>query len=275
MRSATMTRSVLVDGHAHLHPVFEPQGWFAAAAANITRAALANGISGEEAVGALLLAEGRAEGAFARLQAVGSAAGRWSVHATDEPESVLVRESGRLRLIVVAGRQIVTAEQVEVLGLLSGQDFADGVPLADTVHELKSAGAVAVLPWGFGKWILRRGALVTSLLESGRGGIFLGDNGGRLAAARLPRLLADARRQGVPVLAGSDPLPFPDQQSRIASFGFVANMELDEDRPARVLRAWLHGLKSQPRTYGDLETLGRFGWNQARMHWRKRVTRGG
>jgi len=274
--TGTMSRPVLVDAHAHLHPAFELPGWLSAAASNIARGARARGVAAEHTVGVLLLAEGRGEGAFARLRsAVGSGMHDWSLHPTAEPESLLIRGAGRLVLIAIAGRQLVTSEGVEVLGLLSARPFIEGAPLRETVRDVMGTGAVAVLPWGFGKWTLRRGELVTSLLRSSAGDIFLGDNGGRLGAWRTPPLLEEARRLAVPILPGSDPLPFREQQRRIAAFGFVADVGLDESRPAEGLRAWLHGLEAQPPVYGELETLGRFCWNQARMQWRKRVARPG
>lgn len=263
---------LFVDAHAHFHRAFELPAFLSAAARNISEAAIDRGVAAERTVGVLLLAEGRHEGAFARLQAAaGSVTGHWSIHATAEPESLLIREAARLVLIAIAGRQIVTSEGVEVLGLLSTEPFADGGSLTDTVTEIERAGAVPVLPWGFGKWVMRRGALVRSLLRSGSRRIFLGDNGGRLGTGRTPPLLMEARRLAMPVLPGSDPLPFRDEQTRIATFGFVADVTLDEEWPAKGLRAWLHSLDVQPPTYGQLQTLGPFAWNQLRMQWRKRL----
>jgi hypothetical protein len=195
------------------------------------------------------------------------------VQSTAEPESLLVRESGHLRLIIIAGRQVVTSEGVEVLGLLSDRPIADGRTLAETVDLLKQHDALPVLPWGFGKWTMRRGAVVARFLRAHPREIFLGDNGGRLGGGRIPPLLDEARRLGVPILPGSDPLPFPDQQTRAGSFGFVADVVLPEERPAEGLRRWLRGLHGQPPAYGELETLGRFCRNQARMQWRKRMAR--
>ena len=267
---------VLVDAHAHLHPVFELPDFLAAAATNVARGARGRHESNAPVVGVLLLAESAGEEAFARLcSAAGSVVGGWSVQATAEPESLLIRQSGRPALIAIAGRQIVTSEGVEVLGLLSARPFSDGALLPETLAEIRSAGAVPVLPWGFGKWTLRRGALVESVIRSAAGDLFVGDNGGRPGAWRTPHLLEEARRLSVPILAGSDPLPFRDQQRRIAAYGFFADVDLDERQPAQCLRTWLRGLVGQPPVYGHLESLGRFGWNQARMQWRKRVVRSG
>lgn len=273
-RPGVVRGPLFVDAHAHFHRTFELPVFLSAAARNVSEAASERGMTAEAPVGVLLLAEGRHEGAFERMQsAVQSEMHAWSIQSTAERESLLIRESGRLALIVMAGRQIVTSEGVEVLALLSAERFSDSLPLTDTVAAIQQVGAVPVLPWGFGKWTMRRGSLVASLLRSADGDVFLGDNGGRLGSGPTPPLLVEARRRGVPVLPGSDPFPFRDQQSRIAAYGFVADVALDEDRPAEGLRAWLRALHEQPPTYGRLETLGRFAWNQVRMQWRKRVGR--
>ena len=86
---------------------------------------------------------------------------------------------------------------------------------------------------------------------------------------------AEARQLGVPILPGSDPLPFMGQERRIGSFGFVADTALALARPAEGLRRWLQAHRVQPPVYGEGETFGRFWVNQLRMQWRKRVSRAG
>jgi hypothetical protein len=265
---------LFVDGHVHVHPVFDLATFLTSAARNVADAARGLGYDEEKAVGVLLLAEGREEGAFARLRsAAGLEASPWTIHATREPESLLARQNGRLRFIVIAGRQIVTRERVEVLSLVSGEPVADGMSLHETLDAVHRANGVPVLPWGFGKWTMARGTLVASIVHSRRHQLLLGDNGGRLGVAPLPSLLAEARRLAVAVLPGSDPLPFRDQQSRAAAYGFLADLQIDEGRPAHGLRAWLRSLRAPPPAYGRLETLGRFCLNQMRMQWRKRIAR--
>jgi hypothetical protein len=267
---------VFVDAHAHLHPCYDLRTYLGAAHRNVSRAARTVASMDDGAVGALLLAEGRGEGAFERLQSLAhTASGSWTVQPTSEPDSLLVHESGVLRLVIMAGRQVVTAEGVEVLGLLTGRAIADGMPLRDTVDALHHGDAVVVLPWGFGKWTMRRGRLVASCMRAHAGIISLGDNGGRLAAAGTPALFAEARQLGVPILPGSDPLPFMGQERRIGSFGFVADTALALARPAEGLRRWLQAHRVQPPVYGEGETFGRFWVNQLRMQWRKRVSRAG
>lgn len=264
---------LFVDAHVHLHRIFDLAAFLTSAARNVAAAARALCVAERDAIGVLLLSEGANEGAFARLRSAGVGAPAWTVEATHESESLRVREGGRLRLIVIAGRQIVTREGVEVLSLLSGVNVTDGMPLGATIDAVRLANGIPVLPWGFGKWTMRRGKLVAEMLRSRPRDVFLGDNGGRLGTAPEPRLLAEARRLGVPVLPGSDPLPFRGEQSRAGAFGFLADLRLDEERPAEALRGWLRMLRKQPPRYGALETLGRFCRHQARMQWRKRTAR--
>jgi hypothetical protein len=272
--TAPLRVPLFVDAHVHLHPIFDLAVFVTSAARNVASAARALGVAEGDAIGVLLLSEGANEGAFARLRSAVGLAAAWTVEPTLESESLRVREGGRLRLIVVAGRQIVTRERVEVLCLLSGGNVSDGMPLDATIDAARAANGIPVLPWGFGKWTMRRGALVASVLRSRPRDVFLGDNGGRLAAAPEPRLFAEGRRRGVPVLPGSDPLPFRREQARAGAFGFLADLRLDEERPAEALRGWLRALREPPPRYGMLETLGRFCRNQARMQWRKRAPRG-
>lgn len=263
-----------VDAHVHIHPAFDLPVFVESCARNVAVAARSRGEDPAAAIGVLLLSEGLNEGAFARLEsAIGRDLGRWTIHATDEAESLLIRESGSLRLAVIAGRQLVSSEGVEVLALLTPQSFRQGAALTEMVAEVRRSGAIPVLPWGFGKWTLRRGALVAALLRSSEGDIHLGDNSGRLRIAPTPRLFGEARSRGIPILPGTDPLPFRDQQRRAGSFGFLAETTIDPARPASSLRRWIRDLRTQPHTYGSLEMLPAFCWNQVRMQWRKRMTR--
>ena len=53
------------------------------------------------------------------------------------------------------------------------------------VREARESGALVVIPWGAGKWLGRRGAVLSRYLRSvDDPGIFLGDNGGRPNAWR-------------------------------------------------------------------------------------------
>lgn len=257
---------ILVDAHVHIHPCFDATALLDAAASNFRAAAARLGVGGGR-TGVLLLTDTEESPGFERLRESRLRAG-WAVHPGEEAGVLLARKDGRLRLAIAAGHQVVTTDGLEVLALLSPQRPAAG-DLRATVSAAQQAGAIAVVPWGFGKWTLRRRRTVEALIAGSARPFFMGDNGGRLRGTREPALLAAARRAGIPTLPGSDPLPFPDQQFRAGSTGFVADVDVSAARPALELRAWLRALDVQPRTFLQGESPAGFALAQLRMQVRK------
>ncbi|NNE43113.1 MAG: hypothetical protein HKN12_02805, partial [Gemmatimonadetes bacterium] len=195
--------------------------------------------------------------------------GPWAVDHLDEAESVVV-SAGDRRMTVVAGRQIVTAERLEVLAIGLDDLPEDGAALGATIDRVNDDGAFPVVPWGFGKWSGARGAIVRELIRTSRPGRFcVGDNGGRPAAGVRPRLFDTAEARNIPVIPGSDPLPFPDQEERAGTYGFVMPQALDPRRPAHALKEWLRGLRTSPLAFGQLESLPRFLRAQVGMQMRR------
>lgn len=255
----------LVDAHVHLHRCFPPELFFDGALANFQRAARSLGLAGT-ATGCLVLTEmaGRPW-----LHDVPGAEGAWTLAPASEEHSLVARRSTGESLAVVAGRQIVAHERLEVLALGRKVDIADGLSLGETLRRVRDSGALPVLPWGFGKWSGRRGALVAATLARPGGELYLGDNSNRLQMAGVPRLLREAGERGLLVLPGTDPLPFPNHAGRAGSFGFVLEGALDPFRPAEALLRRVRALRAQPRTYGRGEKLSRFLRDQASLQLRQ------
>ena len=104
----------LIDGHVHYYPNFDRDGFFDSALANFRRAAGAFGSTSEYA-GWLLFAESAGMNYFRRFRdAAGRAAGDvWTFHKTGEAESLVTQRSADARLLLIAGRQIITSEGLE------------------------------------------------------------------------------------------------------------------------------------------------------------------
>lgn len=275
--------STLVDSHVHIHPRYDLQRVLDAAGNNTRAAATQLGL-GSGVVGCLLLAENPGAEAFVTLHAgagsephpdagPGGSLSGWSLQRTGEPDSVLAIHPSLPRLLIMAGRQVATTDGLEVLALLTARRFPAGLDVAAAVAAARAAGAIVVIPWGFGKWTFRRGRLVAELLRTAGQPLFLGDNGGRPRLSRTPRLLREAERAGMPILPGSDPLPLPGHETRAGSYGFVAPIDPGTATPAAVLREWLQSLQHQPRTFGHGTRLGPFLRDQVLMQIRRR--RGG
>ncbi|MCA1853850.1 MAG: hypothetical protein LC647_16095 [Beggiatoa sp.] len=182
------TPAVLIDTHVHIHGCFRLARFFGAAHANFERAARAQPGSHKSShdgfIGVLMLTETARADCFKRLSAWAdgedSGLGEWRLRHTDETGSVMAERHGQC-LYIIAGRQIVTTERLEVLALGFEGFVPDGEPIRGVIDRVRSAGAVAVIPWGFGKWWGGRGKVVSALLE---GHEALGFFSGTTAAAR-------------------------------------------------------------------------------------------
>lgn len=253
----------LVDAHVHIHALFPLESFLDGALKNFRAVAERLGLT---ATGYLILAE--MAGSHWFREAPGTI-GAWTLAGTGEEHSLVARRSAGESVVLVAGRQIATRERLEVLALGRDADIPDELPLEEALRRVRDSGALPVLPWGFGKWAGRRGALVAATLARPGGELYLGDNSNRLQLAGMPRLLREAGERGVLVLPGTDPLPFPSHAGRAGSFGFVLEGAVDPLRPAADLLRRVRTLREQPRTYGRGETLPRFLRAQAGLQLRQ------
>jgi hypothetical protein len=266
---------VLVDGHVHVHDCFDVAGLFDSAAANF--AAAARELHSERDYESVLcLVESRNERFLESVREHRTGRvwrgrhGFWEAERGCEAESLVVRR-GNTRLKLIAGRQLVTRERLEVLALGTTAELPEGEPIDATLGAVRDVGAAAVLPWGVGKWLGSRGEIVARVLSNPEWReVFLGDNGNRLELSRDPAVFAAARRAGRSVLPGSDPLPLPGEEARVAAYGFAIDVALDSLRPAAALLAVLKS-GSALVGFGRREPLRRFVGNQLALRMRSRV----
>lgn len=260
-----------VDAHVHFYRLESVGELLSSAAAHFEarRLGILEGIRG-----CLLLAETSNYRLFDKLRAAGMA-GVWTVRECHDEEYSLLAERSGVTLSIISGRQMRTSESLEVLAIGTLRDYSDGMSLAETIEAVHDSGALAVLPWGFGKWTGERLALLNQVLDWVQpSAVFLGDNGGRLGIIDAPPLLASAACRGFRVLPGSDPLPLPGEQRRVGSFGFLAELELSRRDPWRVLRDWITARSTSPIPYGSPLGAGRFLVNQLGIQVYQRLRRG-
>ena len=269
---------LIVDAHVHIHDRFRLDRLFWSTHQNLSSAAVsfqpAKGFNG-----ILLLTESRKANCFATLTSMAKGkrvhpeayTGRWRVSLTGEDVSLRVHHEDQGEFFVVAGRQVVTAEKLEVLALFVAKPIKDGDPIREVITQVEGLGGQPVLPWGFGKWTGRRGAVLEHLLNGAGHRMFcLGDNGGRPHFLPEPRQFRLAREAGTKILPGSDPLPFSTEESRIGSFGCYIDAEVSLSRPAGDLKRIFQTPGVVIRRYGKLETPLRFIRNQVKMQLWKR-----
>jgi hypothetical protein len=257
-KSTDARTSVFVDAHVHIHDCFDVDRFLDAAAANFRGHAAGMDASGRRFV--LCLTETRiadkfrmlAERAVSEPPELGRAGGSWYFLPGADNCCVMARHRDHGDIELVAGRQIVTAEKLEVLALGSLDVWEDGMPARAVIESVIEAGA--------------------SLIEKfDDGSVYLGDNGGRSAILPTPPEFALAGERGIRILPGSDPLPFDSEYNRAGSYGFQV-----DDLPLRdgiwaELCAMLQRGDGKLRPFGALESPFRFARNQLAMQYVTRI----
>lgn len=254
----------LIDGHVHIHPTFSLEKVLDAA----KRTMEANGNS-HLTTGYLFLTE---ISGVSRYDSLPDSVENWQIFDTSEAITKLACDHDDVRIYLVAGRQVVSTEGLEVLIHGAREFLADGAPLEEIISEAKRRHLLAVLPWGFGKWTGRRRDIIRALISRAPecDGLFLADSGVRMQGSQRPEMLSEAEAKGWRVLAGSDPLPLPHQEESVGRYGFIAECEIDPEQPFAALSRWLRHVPKSPECYGTLTGQAAFLKRQVQMQMRKR-----
>ena len=238
--------TLYIDAHVHLHDPANALGDLRQAAMGFMS------VSGGMQPAVAMLAERAGFDVFGLLAS--------QLPATEE-DAVLWFQHEHQRLMLVAGRQIVTAEGLEVLALGTREQVADGLPLKSVLARLAAIDALTVLPWAVGKWLGRRGRIIDRCLSHAEpGSLFLGDNGGRPGWWPVPRF-----DSGFKVLAGSDPLPIAGSAACVGRYGSRVACSLPERYPLRSLKRFLRQADTPIERYGKLASTARFLFDQGRL----------
>jgi hypothetical protein len=258
----------LVDGHVHIHPCYEIDRVFNGAWRHFRMVADSYGTADFQ--GVLILTESAGDQAFDDLfHCTRRTVGRWYVLETGERHSLSLHRDDGARVLLVAGRQLVSQENLELSAYFITETIADGAPLTTLLEQVHRLGGLAVLPWGVGKWFGKRGHKVEEAIKHNGVPLMLSDNGGRPWFWPMPRLLHLARQQSVPVLAGTDPLPTVSEQQQAGRVGFVLRGALRSKLPAQDLQQRLLSLHESPLHYGKREGTWGFVRNQLYMRMRR------
>ncbi len=226
-----------VDGHLHVYPAHRLDRLATACLSGLSEIAG----PGRDVQPTALLTESAGHTFFRRARHGDVAADGCTVGYGPDADTLWLKHPDFSHsLLLFAGRQIVTAERLEVLALTRDVAVSDGLPLLETLCRVRDAGAVPCLAWSPGKWWGGRGHLVRELLADETRYLAIGDSALRPRFWREPRLMRVAAARGWPVLAGSDPLPFPGDERRAGRYGFRMALEgYDPQQPSAALRAAL------------------------------------
>lgn len=228
---------LIADTHVHVYPSYDA----AAALEYAYRKLISFGRQDAACHAGLLLVE-RYDCFFYRNLISGETAPPvgFSIKPTAETGAIVLENVARnIRIILFAGRQIVTADGIEVLALTVDADIADRQPTATTLALIREAGAIPVLSWAPGKWMDRRGKIIRDIIEQhGKESLALGDTSLRPIGWPTPGLMKRARKKHIPILAGSDPLPIAGEENIMGSYA-IRTEQFDADHPVSSIRAIL------------------------------------
>ncbi|MFH1476841.1 MAG: hypothetical protein ABIH24_05055 [Verrucomicrobiota bacterium] len=240
---------VAADGHVHLYPAYDIKAVFRNLIQNLDRLAGAAGCAEpgtmENGVYKLaFLTESREHNFFDRLKDRDKITVGNGLEITSEPDPVCVTVGirGVGRVCLVAGRQIVTRERLEILALAMCAKIPDGLPAGEVIRRVTESGGIPVLAWSPGKWLFARGRLVRHLITGDQGRVLrLGDTTLRPALWPEPRFIQLARERGIMVIPGSDPLPLAGEERYAGTYGFIYQGMFDSARPAASIARMLAG----------------------------------
>ena len=279
--------NILFDGHVHIYGCFTLDVLLDAAQRNFSKAAIGLGLKGK-VTGVLLLAETSHDDWFnyvrdkcKKNQQILNEDSVWEFQVTPDSDALLATKrkasqaklgqaqkmaSDDIQVYIIAGRQIITAEGLELLALATNHSFEDGLTVNAALDAVRSCDAIPVFPWAVGKWLGNRGKVLASLLSSdSKGGLFLGDNGGRPICWKNPSHFVQARALSMAILPGTDPLPFAGEAERLGSFGFAVQGALSNRQPVNDLKILLRATGTKVQVYGQCSKLWRFLYYQIRL----------
>ena len=193
------------------------------------------------------------------------------VESTDTQGGAVIRlESSDGVILVVPGTQAISAEGLEVLSRGAQLPAHQSAPLQSLVDNVTAAGGLPVVPWGVGKWLGRRGRLVSELVQTSRNpdSPLFADNANRPWWWPYPRLLRTAAANGHSVVTGSDPLPIKGDEIRIGSAGLSCSVS-SVDTAWQEIRQWLQSARGTvTNVHGKPMSNWRFWRNQISLRLR-------
>ncbi len=263
---------LMVDGHVHIYDCYDLEKFFENAVKNMNRSyhTLYPGENQYQKI--LLLTEGKKNDFFSRFKKDRGFSNDSGYHFLDTKEdiSLVLARNNKPLCYLLKGRQIVTKENLEVLSVASSQEIEDGLSIETVIERIIDKNDIAVLAWGFGKWFFKRGKIINYLIKKYRSpGLFIGDNSGRPMFWPAPRQFKRAKELNIPIISGSDPLPFSNEVYKVGTYGFSIKGKFNVDEPAGSLWEILLAAETPIDFFGPRDNAVSFFKRQSKIHLKK------
>lgn len=139
-------------------------------------------------------------------------------------------------LKIYPGRQVSSIERIEVLALFREEPLPEDLSLETLLKEIRSQNGLPVINWAPGKWSGKRRKLVESYLKHHSKEALLGLSSLLPEGFSYPKIILDGMQADIPIIYGSDPLPFKGQESLAGSYGMLFPLLQDVPPPADFAR---------------------------------------
>ena len=177
---------------------------------------------------------------------------RWHIIKSRESETLIASHNNKC-IFLIAGQQIVTKENLEILAIGTQENIKSGSKINATIDQIYEIGALPILPWGFGKWTGMRRKEIKKLV--GNDHLFFGDISGHPFPNRSLLNSLKIEKDIECSLNGTDPLPMPQDQTRAGKFGVFVNEKLDSCQPWKSIRRYIIANQNKMSYFGKYEPL--------------------
>lgn len=226
-----------IDTHVHYYPCYDAEVFLESLHCNLLATARELGAK-ESVYPVVCLLDSNSSSGFASLAAghLGDTSQlSWTILTdTAHPALLHLSRGASENITVIGGRQVVTKENVELILLGCAEPVADGQAVQGLLSTYQHRYGV-VLPWGFGKWLGKRGTIINQLITSNDMRFCLGDNAGRPSHWKTVQQFQLADQHDVPIVAGSDPLPISAHQDLAGKSAIGLRGRLDAESPVEDL----------------------------------------
>ncbi len=230
---------IAIEAHLHIHSLYNLTQLFINLCKNINSLVPYSAKSTPEPIVQIaLLAEMSGQNFFQNIKNNPPRLNSFGIKIEPHKDERVISLSHNIygRFFIIAGRQIVTKERLEVIAIGTNISISDGTPLIETFMQIQQLGAIPALPWGFGKWMGRRGTFLKKIISTLQKPFCLIDSAMRPSWFLESSIFKKARSYGVPILAGSDPLPLAGQELLAGTYIATTLAHFDIEHPFESLR---------------------------------------
>jgi len=259
---------LIIDGHVHIYDCYDLDRFFDATIENLDKAYLSKCPGDYNAHRVIFLTESKKNDYFSMFKRKGrfSDKSEYTFADTEEDSSLVLLKNNQPLCYLFAGRQIVTKEKLEVLSIASTLKIEDGLPIEEVIKKIFDNNGIAVLAWGVGKWFFKRGDIIRDIIKKYHSAnLFIGDSGSRPSLWPKPQLYKIAESYNMKILLGSDPFPFPEEQSRVGECGILIDGSFNINTPVNSVLDILLSFKAKVSPLGTRDNIFRFFKRQIRM----------